>query len=114
MFDICRSLAVAVLVLGLVSVPLFAQSQPAAQDPASQQTAAGQSQSQAQQVQTFTGKLVKSKGKLVLQDAASGAAYSLDNEDQLKQYEGKNVKITGTLDPSTNMIHVTNVEMASS
>jgi hypothetical protein len=80
---------------------------PSAQSPAPN---AGQSE---QQVQTFTGRIAKSKGNFVLKDQASNTAYQLDNADQAKQFVGKNVKVTGSLDPSTNMIHVSNIEVAS-
>ena len=98
-----------ILVIGLAAIPLYAQEQPGAQ--------AGQSQSSAQsaqaQPQTFTGKIVKSKGGLALKDEASNTTYKLDNEDQAKQYAGKSVKVTGTMDPATNTIHVANIEMAA-
>jgi len=97
-----------ILVIGLAAIPLYAQEQPGAQ--------AGQSQSSAQsaqpQPQTFTGKIVKSKGGLALKDEASNTTYKLDNEDQAKQYAGKSVKVTGTMDTATNTIHVANIEMA--
>ena len=56
--------------------------------------------------QTFTGTIVKSGDKYMLQDAASGKSYDIDHQDQVKQYEGKKVRVHGTLDASANMIHV--------
>jgi lipopolysaccharide export system protein LptA len=98
-----------VLVIGLATIPLYAQEQPGAQS--------GQSPSSAQsaqaQPQTFSGKIVKSKGGLALKDEATNTTYKLDNEDQAKQYAGKSVKVTGTMDPATNTIHVANIEMAN-
>jgi len=58
--------------------------------------------------------VVKSKGSLVIQDEASNSTYKVDNEDQLKQFMGKNVKVTGTLDAATKTIHISNVEVAAS
>ncbi len=70
-----------ILVIGLAAIPLYAQEQPGAQ--------AGQSQSSAQsaqpQPQTFTGKIVKSKGGLALKDEASNTTYKLDNEEKTKR-----------------------------
>jgi hypothetical protein len=56
--------------------------------------------------QTFTGTIVKSGEKYVLQDTASGTTYDLDHQDQVKQYEGKKVRVRGTLDASGKMIHL--------
>ena len=56
--------------------------------------------------QTFTGTIAKSGDKYVLQDASSGKTYDVDHQDQLKQYEGKKVRVHGTLDASGTMIHL--------
>lgn len=56
--------------------------------------------------QTFTGTIMKSGDKYVLQDTASGTTYDIDHQEQVKQYEGKKVRVRGTLDPSGKMIHV--------
>ncbi len=56
--------------------------------------------------QTFTGTIVKSGDKYMLQDAASGKNYDIDHQDQVKQYEGKKVRVHGTLDANGKMIHV--------
>jgi len=37
-------------------------------------------------------------------------SYKLDNHPQVLQYEGKRVRITGTLDSAINLIHVDKVE----
>lgn len=50
--------------------------------------------------QTFSGTIVKTGDKYVLQDAASGKSYDIDHQDQVKQYEGKKVRVHGTLDAS--------------
>ena len=56
--------------------------------------------------QTFTGTVVKQGDKFVLQDAASGKSYDIDHQDQVKQFEGKRVRVHGTLDASSNLIHI--------
>jgi len=81
------------------------QSQPG-QTP-SQQAPDGQSQAQSQsQGQTFTATIVKSGDKYMLQDAASGNTYDIDHQDEVKKFEGKKVRVHGTLDASGKMIHV--------
>jgi hypothetical protein len=64
------------------------------------------SQAQAGAVQVFSGTIVKSGDKYVLQDSASGNTYDIDAQDQVKQFEGKKVRVHGTLDASGKMIHV--------
>ncbi len=83
---------------------------PSTQNPAQNSGADSQGE---QQTQTFSGRIVKSKGNFMLKDQATHSAYQLDNGDQAKQYLGKHVKVTGTLDPAANMIHVSNIDVAS-
>jgi len=66
----------------------------------------GQSAGSASDSQTFSGTVVKSGDKYVLQDEASGKTYDIDHQEQLKQYEGKRVRVHGTLDASGKMIPV--------
>lgn len=108
-----RLLGLLVLLISLAGIPLYGQGQqPGSQDPAAQ-SQPSMSQQSAQSQQTFMGKIAKSKGDLVLKDEA-GTSYRLDNADQAKQWVGKSVKVTGTLDTSTNTIHVVNIEAPSS
>lgn len=67
-----------------------------------------QAQPQGQQSngQVFTGTIVKSGDKYVLQDSGSGTTYDIDHQDQVKKFEGKRVRVKGTLDPNGKMIHV--------
>jgi hypothetical protein len=64
--------------------------------------------------QTFVGKIVKAQnGKYaILIDEQTGKGAYLDDQEKAKPFEGKNVKITGVLVASTNMIHVTDIEPA--
>ena len=55
--------------------------------------------------QSFSGTIVKSSDKYMLQNADSGKSYDIDHQEQVKQYEGKKVRVHGTLDAS-NKIHV--------
>jgi uncharacterized protein YdeI (BOF family) len=116
-----------ILMISLTGVFAIAQDQPQAQpqtEPSASPTAspsqspsaadqASQSQMGQQQSQTFEGKISKENGSLVLKDKATNTSYKLDNEEQARQFEGKDVKVTGTLDPATNTVHVTNIEIAS-
>jgi hypothetical protein len=128
--DSTRLFAVLLLVGGmmLMSAQLFGHAAPSAQpqyptqqpgqEPAQQQQPrrapdqsgqAPDSQAQSQQqpgVQVFTGMIVKSGDKYVLQDSASNTTYDIDHQDEVKQYEGKKVRVHGTLDASGKMIHV--------
>jgi uncharacterized protein YdeI (BOF family) len=71
---------------------------PAGQTPDAQSQSAGDTQ-------TFSGTVAKSGDKYVLQDA-SGKTYDVDRQEELKKYDGKQVRIKGTLDPDGKTIHV--------
>jgi uncharacterized protein DUF5818 len=63
-------------------------------------------------VQTITGTIAKEDGKFVLK-ASDSRTYLIDDQDKARQFEGKQVKIVGTLDPSTSTIHLQSIEPAS-
>ncbi|MGB6677913.1 MAG: DUF5818 domain-containing protein [Terriglobales bacterium] len=65
-----------------------------------------QAQSQQPGVQVFTGTIVKSGDKYMFQDSESNTTYDIDHQDQVKQFEGKKVRVHGTLDSNGKMIHV--------
>jgi len=44
---------------------------------------------------------------------SEGASYKLDSRQEAEQYEGKRVRVTGTLDSSMNLIHVEKIEPMS-
>ena len=75
----------------------------------SQSQSPTQSQTQ-EQAKTFTGKVTKSNGRLVLEDQTMNSTYYLDDTKAAQQYVGKNVKVTGTLDAANNTIHVEKIE----
>lgn len=84
-------------------------SQPGAQhaSPSSQQTRENTSTAQ-----IFTGIINKESDSYVLKVSES-TSYKLDSQDQVQQFEGKRVQVTGTLDSSINLIHVDKVEPIS-
>jgi hypothetical protein len=82
------------------------QRQPGQTPDQSGQSPDSQAQPQQPGVQIFAGMIVKSGDKYVLQDSARNATYDIDAQDQVKQFEGKKVRVRGTLDPNGKMIHV--------
>lgn len=60
--------------------------------------------------QEFQGTIEKEETKYILADKASGANYQLSDQDKARQFYGKDVKVTGTLDPSTNTIDVSAIQ----
>ncbi|HZP16472.1 MAG TPA: DUF5818 domain-containing protein [Terriglobales bacterium] len=64
---------------------------------------------QAPAAQTFTGTISKEAGNFVLK-VSQTTAYKLDNQQQVQQYEGQRVRVTGTLDSDLNLIHVDRIE----
>ena len=55
--------------------------------------------------QMFIGTVVKSGETFVLRHA-SGKIYDVDHPEELKQYEGRQVRVKGTLDPDGKTIHM--------
>jgi hypothetical protein len=89
--------------------PMTIAQQPATPDPGAMTQP---QQSQEQNAQIFTGKIVKSGSKFMLRDS-SNKTYQLDDQEKAKQFQGKSVKVTGTLDESTETIQVTAIEPAA-
>jgi hypothetical protein len=72
-----------------------------AQEPPPQQPAAAQ---------TLTGTIIKDGSRYVLK-VSSSSTYQLDDQDRAKQYEGKQVKVAGTLGANGNSLHVISIEL---
>ena len=73
------------------------QDEPA--EPAAQET----------EVQTFTGQIMNHDGKYTLH-GEDDKTYQLDDQEKAKGFDGKNVKVTGTLDEESMTIHVKEIE----
>jgi hypothetical protein len=93
--------------------------QPQTQQPGQMpQTQMPGQQPQAQQTnQTFTGKITKlTNGQYALLTGQTpdgkAAGHFLDDQENAKKYDGKQVTVTGTFDEASNMIHVTNIQAA--
>ncbi len=67
-----------------------------------------------QKQQTVMGKIVKTKSGqyALLTDEQAGKGVYLDDQEKAKEFEGKNVKVTGVFDVATNMVHVSKIEPA--
>ena len=89
-------------------------SQPSASQTDPQASGATGAQGQMQQAtKVFTGKISKDGDRLVLKDAATNMTYQLDDQSKAKKYEGKDVKVNGSLDANSNTIHVDSIEAGS-
>ncbi len=102
-FLLTMALAIALIPFTQVQLRAAQQNPPAQQDPGAAQ--------QQQQEKSFKGTIEKSGDKLVLKSARG--SFDLDDQEKAKSFEGKEVKVTGTMDAQTKTIHVTNIEPAS-
>jgi hypothetical protein len=98
------------LVLSVGGVGLMHAQEATQQDPSMPDSAQTAKQ---QDAKAFTGMIVKDGSKLVLKDMTSNTSYKIDDEQKVKDYVGKMVKITGTLDQSQNVIQVESIEIVS-
>jgi len=60
----------------------------------------------------FVGTITKEGVRYVLK-VSTNSAYQLDDQDRVKQYEGKQVRIAGTLDADSKSLHITGIELIS-
>jgi uncharacterized protein YdeI (BOF family) len=67
-------------------------------------------QDTAEKIKTFSGTILKNGDKFVLSDRASKIDYVLDDAKKASQFEGRKVKVTGTVDVASNTIHVNEIE----
>lgn len=63
-----------------------------------------------QKTKTLSGTVVKNGDHFILSDRASKLSYILDDTEKASRYEGKKVKVTGTVDVASNTIHVVSIE----
>jgi uncharacterized protein YdeI (BOF family) len=63
-----------------------------------------------QKAKVFSGTIVKNGDNYILSDAASKISYLLDDAKTASQFEGKRVKVTGTVDVASNTIHVATIQ----
>jgi hypothetical protein len=68
---------------------------------------------QTQDPLTFTGRVMKEQGQLVLDDPITKLSYQLNAQAKAKQYLGKRVKVTGKLEMRSNTIYIDSIEPLS-
>jgi hemolysin activation/secretion protein len=66
-----------------------------------------------QDAKSFTGQVAKEKGRIVLKDPVTKMSYRLYDQEKAASYVGKQVKVTGKLDTSSNTIQVESIEPIS-
>lgn len=122
-----RLLFAAAVTLAAVALVSPGQAQQADQDPAptaprkadpgavppqhqdeAQMPASGEATTQ--EAKTFSGNIVKENGRVVLKDPITKVSYKLDDSAKAKEWLGKQVKVTGKLDASSNTIRVESIE----
>jgi hypothetical protein len=67
---------------------------------------------QQQETQSYAGKVSEKHGKYYLEEARTKTAYQLEGTWSAKRYLGKKVRITGSLDAETNVLHVVTISMS--
>jgi len=65
------------------------------------------------EAETFFGTILKNGDNFVLSDPATKSRYTLDNPKKASAYEGSTVKVTGTLDMVSNLIHVETIQQVA-
>jgi hypothetical protein len=70
------------------------------------------SANQAPTASSFTGTITKEADGFVLK-VSETTTYKLDAQNQIEQYEGQRVQVTGTLESGINLIHVDKIEPIS-
>ena len=83
--------------------------------PPSDQQGKSSPDSQAQpetSTRSIVGIIVRQGEKYVLK-AGDNTTYQLDDQDRAKQYQDKQVKVVGRLDPTSNSLHIEGIEVVS-
>lgn len=101
------ALAIAVLCGWVMLQPRLAYADNTAGNSVSRSTTVA-AQDAGAKAQVFTGQITQANGQYVL--TAGDLTYSLDNQNKAKEFDGKQVKVTGTLDATTNTIRVEKIE----
>ena len=64
----------------------------------------------AESARSFNGRIVRTGKQFVLKESSTHTLYSLDDQKKAKLYEGKNVKVTATMDSTnTNTLRVIDI-----
>jgi hypothetical protein len=82
------------------------------QQPEQQSAQSANPSDQQPAAQTFTGTIVKN-GRAYVLKVSRDLTYQLDDQDLVKKYEGKQVKVTGALDANGGRIRITSIDLLS-
>jgi uncharacterized protein DUF5818 len=85
---------------------------PAPATPPTFPTSKAKAQSDRRDVRVYMGTIVKDGHAYILK--SSDEKYLLDSHKKAKNYKGKDVQITGTLDKDKNLIHVEKIKVSPS
>jgi hypothetical protein len=61
-------------------------------------------------VRTLPGKISHKSGKFIFKEDHRGIVYSLDDQKEARNFSGKAVLITGTIDSKANLLHIRKIE----
>jgi hypothetical protein len=61
-------------------------------------------------VRTLAGKISHKSGRFVFQEDHRKTVYWLDDQKEAKNFSGKAVLITATIDPKANLLHIHKIE----
>lgn len=59
----------------------------------------------------FLGRITRTDGKYILQDAVSQATFLLDDQEKARQLDGQSVKVKGKLGTASKIIHVIQIQV---
>ncbi|HKU26477.1 MAG TPA: DUF5818 domain-containing protein [Candidatus Sulfotelmatobacter sp.] len=113
-----RLLRVVLLIAGLASLHagVSAQLPSAAVDPgqadSTPQVGRAQTPEEPQSARSFKGTIVRTGAQLVLKESSAHTLYKLDDQKKAKEYEGKRVIVTATMDSSSNTLRVIDIVAA--
>jgi hypothetical protein len=102
----------AMLAFSGLGMNMAAQQTPSTQSPSTQDPmpqAQADPASAQPSARSFEGRIAKSGDKLVLRESSTKTSYQLDDQSKAKQFQGKDVMVTATLDSSTNTLHVVDI-----
>jgi hypothetical protein len=91
------------IVVGAAPLPSTPHAVPASQEQSGRQ-------SRQPQIQTFLGTITKAGNQFVFSDDINKNSYQLDDQETASKFDGKKVKVTGTLDASNDIIRVQSIE----
>ena len=61
----------------------------------------------------FDGRIVKLGNQFILKNAIAHTSYRLDDQKKAREYEGRHVKVTATMDADTSVLHVIDITESS-